>query len=294
MSILDEHPDTPPTLTLAQAAQALGVHYMTAYRYVRTSRLPAHYDGHQWWVERAALDQMRSGAQPGRRGRLTTHIGRDYAADLLMAATGGDEATAWQVTQDALTAGMTPERIYLEVLAPALHEVGLRWTEGRASITDEHLTTAIVQRLIGRLGPMFHRRGRRRGVIVLGAIGGDPHALATALLADPLRGRGFTVIDLGANAPVESFVDGVRSQFGGRRLTGIGLVVSLSQSTDTLTDLCSGLRAALAEAGEQSPPLLLGGVGTTAEQAASSGFDGHSDSYASALEWFEQTAAARA
>ena len=30
-----------PDLTLQEAADLLGVHYMTAYRYVRTGRLPA-------------------------------------------------------------------------------------------------------------------------------------------------------------------------------------------------------------------------------------------------------------
>ena len=32
-------------ITLHEAAARLGVHYMTAYRYVRTGRLPAERDG---------------------------------------------------------------------------------------------------------------------------------------------------------------------------------------------------------------------------------------------------------
>ncbi|HLU43332.1 MAG TPA: helix-turn-helix domain-containing protein, partial [Microthrixaceae bacterium] len=43
------------TLNLKQVAQRLGVHYMTAYRYVRTGRLPARREGNVWLVEGADL-----------------------------------------------------------------------------------------------------------------------------------------------------------------------------------------------------------------------------------------------
>ena len=61
----------------------------------------------------------------------------------------------------------------------------------------------LAQRLIGRLGPRFARRGRKRGVVVLGAPPGDPHSLPTAIVGDLLRGVGFEVLDMGANAPAE-------------------------------------------------------------------------------------------
>ena len=38
-------------LSLQEAADRLEVHYMTAYRYVRTGRLRAVQIGSQWWVD---------------------------------------------------------------------------------------------------------------------------------------------------------------------------------------------------------------------------------------------------
>ena len=43
------------SLNLKQVAAELGVHYMTAYRYVRQGRLPAWRDGTNWRVDPAAL-----------------------------------------------------------------------------------------------------------------------------------------------------------------------------------------------------------------------------------------------
>lgn len=284
MSVAKDHVDD---LTLAQAAAALGVHYMTAYRYVRTGRLEAHYDGNQWWVNPAHLESTRTTGAPGRRSAVRPRPGRDYASDLLAALTAGDEATAWQIAQDALTAGMNPERIYLEALAPAMGEVGLRWTRGEATILQEHLATATATRLIGRLGPLFQRRGRRRGVTVLGAVGGDHHALPTALLADPLRGRGFTVVDLGANVPVESFVEAVRVQSVGRRIVGLGVVSSIPNPEPSVVEVAAAIRAGISAYGGHIPPMIVGGAGTQAGDARPGAFDAYSPNYRDALDWFE-------
>ena len=82
----------------------------------------------------------------------------------------------------------SPEDLYFDVLGPAMRRVGDDWATGRLDVADEHRVTVVMYRLVGRLGPLFARRGTTRGAIVLGAPVGDPHGLATALVADPLRG----------------------------------------------------------------------------------------------------------
>jgi excisionase family DNA binding protein len=50
---------TDTTYGLREAAELLGVHYMTVYRYIRTGRLPAHQAGSQWEISAADLKQFR-------------------------------------------------------------------------------------------------------------------------------------------------------------------------------------------------------------------------------------------
>ena len=69
----------PPeeTLSLHQAADELGVHYMTAYRYVRLGVLPAHREGRSWRVRRADLDTLGEEtppAQDAQAGRLGSSV----------------------------------------------------------------------------------------------------------------------------------------------------------------------------------------------------------------------------
>ena len=57
------------TLTLQEAADALGVHYMTAYRYVRLGLLGATKEGATWKVPVAEVARMQSERLPDDNGR---------------------------------------------------------------------------------------------------------------------------------------------------------------------------------------------------------------------------------
>jgi excisionase family DNA binding protein len=188
-------------ITLQEAAERLGVHYMTAYRYVRTGRLPASRDGVKWLVDPADLVRLAARGENRRRGAAWTEAPRTLASRLVAA----DEAGSWAVLESALASGAEPDRVLLDLLGRALVEIGAGWAAGTLDVADEHRATAVAQRLVGRLGPRFARRGRKRGMIVLGAPAGDEHALPSAILSDVLRGARFEVHDLGADTPAESF-----------------------------------------------------------------------------------------
>jgi excisionase family DNA binding protein len=188
-------------ITLQEAAERLGVHYMTAYRYVRTGRLAASRDGVQWLVDPNDVARLAAGGEGRRRRAVWTDAPRTLASRLVAA----DEAGSWAILESALASGAEPDRILLDLLAPAMVEIGDGWATGTIDIADEHRATAVAQRLVGRLGPRFARRGRKRGMIILGAPPGEEHALPSAILSDVLRGARFEVHDLGADTPAASF-----------------------------------------------------------------------------------------
>lgn len=265
-------------ISLDEAARRLGVHYMTAYRYVRTGRLPAVKTDGTWRVDPADVERLhrprervRSSAAPRRR---------DYPrrlADRLLAA---DEPGAWTLLQDALAAGMSADQLYTDVIGPALVRIGDGWAAGTVSVAQEHQASAVVLRLIGRLGPLFRRRGRTRGTVVLGAPSGDQHAIPSAILADLLRARGLAVIDLGADTPAESFTDAADHA---ERLVAVGIVATTTGNDEQIRAAISALRQ------HGRGPIVLGGAAvTSAEHARRLGADHHSTSAAEAVELFEQ------
>lgn len=283
----------PERITLQQAADSLGVHYMTAYRYVRTGRLDAVKVGAEWRVDPADLVGLavgRRAAGPVDRDRQApVAAGPDderwhpEPSRLAGRLIDGDDAGAWHLIQDALTAGATNETVYTRLIVPAMAEVGERWRAGHATIADEHAATVTVQRLAGRLAPSFNRPGRKRGTVVLGAAPGDQHGLSVGLLADPLRGRGFKVIDLGANVPVDAWVDATR---GAERLR----VVGVSSITPGLDTEVAATIAAVHDATDA--PVILGGDGVADEaHALALGADGWAGTQQGALDLIERLTA---
>jgi len=176
---------------------------MTAYRYVRTGRLPARNDGTRWQVRVVDLERLQAGAAPSaaRRGRPDWDATRHRLLPTLLS---GDEAGAWSLVETVLGRGADPDDVHLHVLAPTLREIGEQWASGALDIADEHRASVVATRIVGRLGPQFWRPGRRAGNVVVAGVEGDRHALPVAMLADLLRSRGLGVVDLGADTPVAS------------------------------------------------------------------------------------------
>lgn len=204
-------PDTSP-ITLQEAADRLGVHYMTAYRYVRTGRLPAERSGSQWLVDPKDLGAVGSSAvRAGRppKGQASPSRRVTLSRRLEARLVAGDEAGAWAVVEASLGAGATPDEVLVDGIGPAMHSIGQQWRAGTYSVDDEHLATAVALRLVSRLGARFSRRGPKRPTVVLGTPPGELHSLPTAMAANVLRGRGYEVVDLGANVPVEAFASAV-------------------------------------------------------------------------------------
>ncbi len=276
---------TPTTISLAEAAERLGVHYMTAYRYVRTGRLQAVKDGAEWQVEEQEVERVRTqGAAHRAPTRTRNTRANEYPRRLVDRLITGDETGSWTVIESALAAGMEPDEVYLDLLRPALHTIGERWATGTVTVAQEHQASAIVLRLVGRLGPRFVRRGRKRGTVLLGAPPGDNHGLPSALLTDLLRGRGFEVIDLGADVPSESWQSAVADL---ARISALGLCATTSGNEHNIRDTIRQIHAVT------TAPVVLGGKAiATAADAADLGADAFSDSFAQAVDCLEAAATA--
>jgi excisionase family DNA binding protein len=269
-------------ISLPEAAERLGVHYMTVYRYVRTGQLPAVRVGAKWSVNVADLGLTHRTVDV-RSER--SHNQSQRAARLLDRMTAGDGAGAWTIVDGALASGSDPKDIYINLLAPVLTLIGDGWSRNEISIAQEHRASVVATQIVGRLGPRFARRGRSRGAVVLGLVPSEQHALPALMLADLIRLAGFEPLNLGANTPAHSFVE---TALGADRLVAI-LVGATNYLPD---DTVSGLISEMRNDGVTSP-ILLGGRAITSKDHAirlgASGWTGQDA--ASALEALENLVA---
>jgi methanogenic corrinoid protein MtbC1 len=220
-----------------------------------------------WQVTPGALAELRDRSAvvpvPPVRGRRRA----PWAERLEHRLVAGDARGSWSVIEAALAAGAELDEVYLDIVAPALRTIGRRWAEGTLDVAVEHRASVITGRLLGRLGPRFHRRGRSRGTVVLGAPAGEHHALPLALLADVVRGRGWDVSDLGADVPARSFA---RTAAATQQLRMVGVSISTPESMGAGEATIAILRGAL-----NGVPILAGGHAVVDEaHARAIGADG--------------------
>jgi MerR family transcriptional regulator, light-induced transcriptional regulator len=153
----------------------------------------------------------------------------------------------------------TPE-LYQRVIAPAMYEIGELWQRGALTVADEHLATALTNRVLAALRPPPDEVATPdRGRALLAAVEGEQHALGLRMAADLLEDAGFDTVYLGADVPTEALLQAVRT-----------LSPDLVALTATMPTLAPRLEAVAAELRQAHPGLglLVGG------QAASPRIDG--------------------
>jgi MerR family transcriptional regulator, light-induced transcriptional regulator len=213
-------------LQLRDAAETLGVHYQTAYGWVRRGTLPARKTPRGYEVSesdvRDLMARRAAGVEPPKEVRV-----RDWAAQadrLYAALVAGDEAQA-RHDFGRIAAGVPLAGLCDQVVAPALRRVGTDWAAGELSIAVEHRATAICERLIA---PRLHQpQGRPRGVAVTTTPPGERHALPAMMAAACLREDHWQVHHLAADLPTADVISLAAD-------TGASLIVFSSATTSAV------------------------------------------------------------
>lgn len=262
---MDDSPLDDGALSLQQAADALGVHYMTAYRYVRLGLLEAVKERGAWTIQRAALEALQQGSPtaPVKAGEPAP-----WSERLETRLVAGDARGAWGIIEAALSSGTGLREVYTGIVSPAMVSIGERWSVGELNVAIEHRASALAMRIIGRIGPRFSRPGRHRGVVVTAAPVGELHVLPLAMISDLLRIEGWEVSDLGANLPSDALVLLLADT---PDCVALGLSVTARDNLGALAEACSAVRHA-------HPDLLIvagGHAVNGVEHAASLGADAY-------------------
>lgn len=241
-------------LELREAAALLGVHYQTAYRWVRRGRLPARLVDSKYVVSRQDLDAVDADRRAPAAPKAPSRKRIDRQAERMhVALVDGDEATARQLARRLVDEGTSVIELIQSVFAPPLRRIGQDWHDGHLPIWIEHRASAIVERVLGELAP--NPRGRRRGTAMVAAVAGDQHSLPTTMAAVALRESNWHVHHLGANMPGHELV-----RFCAEYDIDLAVISVTNPDVAPLADhTAEQVRAA-------DTPTIVGGAGRSLEQ----------------------------
>jgi DNA-binding transcriptional MerR regulator len=125
----------------------------------------------------------------------------DLRHEWVAACLNFDEQRADQIATQAF-ALYPPEAVIIEVLQKGIAELGERWYQGEVTVQQEHFASALAIRRLDALimaAPPPSRPGR----ILIACPPQEEHMIPPLMMTFFLRRRGWDVVFLGANVPLE-------------------------------------------------------------------------------------------
>jgi MerR family transcriptional regulator, light-induced transcriptional regulator len=127
-------------------------------------------------------------------------------SDYLFALRQGSGRLADRVVTAALEQGMLPGDIYLDIFQKTAYAIGVLWQHNEVSVAQEHLATAIIERQMGELHPLFRPQRTRSRSVIIGAVEEELHRVGARMVADFFEQDGWEVLYLGATVPTDTLI----------------------------------------------------------------------------------------
>jgi methanogenic corrinoid protein MtbC1 len=160
--------------------------------------------------------------------------------EFLAALRRGDRRGAHAVVDRVLDRGDGLQVLYLDVVQPAMREIGRLWQENELTVAEEHLATAITQSAMARAFDRVYRwHESRTPSLIAACVDEERHQMGLRMLCDLLELEGWDTLYLGASVPVESLVDMVKK----RRPEVVALSATIAPHLPRLRAAIDAIRA---------------------------------------------------
>lgn len=189
---------------------------------------------------------------------------------------------AFELTKEALDAGVTPQTILDESLIPAMARVGEKFTEGKIFVPQMLLSAKAMNEAMKHLKTFFLCGDiQRKGVFIVGTVAGDLHDIGKNLVAMMVEGAGWEVIDLGTDVPAEKYISALDAHPG----AVCGMSALLTTTMSNMKPMITAIRAKHPET-----KIVVGGAPLNAQFAAEIGADAYARDPQDSINWLNSLA----
>ena len=190
----------------------------------------------------------------------------------------GEEQEVRNLVQQAVTEGVTPDKVLSEGLIAGMNVVGERMKKHEMFIPEVIRSAKAMNAAMDFLKPLLETEEVNLGPkLVLGTVKGDLHDIGKNLVGMMLKGAGFEVVDLGIDVPAERFVQAV----GEQKPKVLGMSGLL---TTTMPEMGNTIEALKAAGLREKVRVIVGGAPVSSEYANKIGADGYARDAARAVD----------
>jgi 5-methyltetrahydrofolate--homocysteine methyltransferase len=196
---------------------------------------------------------------------------------LYTAVLEGNAKLSKSVTEEALAAGVDPQKLVTEFMIPAMDEAGRRFECNDYFVPELLIAARAMKASLELIRPLLAARGAQpAGRVAIGTVKGDLHDIGKNLVAAMLEGGGFEVYDLGVDVAPEKFVAAINEK-------GANLVALSALLTTTMPAMKATIEALKRAGVREKVKVMIGGAPVTQKYADEIGADGYSENAASAV-----------
>ena len=194
--------------------------------------------------------------------------------DLVNAIQTFDPDKVMEATNNALKAGIDPQKIIEDGLTKGLRIVGKKFEDGELFLMHLVAAAEASKKALNELlePKIAQSKGQRKslGRVVIGTVAGDIHDIGKNIVASMLFAAGFEVHDIGKDIPVDQFMNKTKEVNANIVASSALLSTTMPMQREIVKSLAAvGLR--------NNVKVLVGGAPVTQDWANEIGADGFAE-----------------
>ncbi|HDZ26640.1 hypothetical protein LCGC14_0885780 [marine sediment metagenome] len=198
--------------------------------------------------------------------------------DIGLSVERGDETSVGELTQKALSEGISPGEILNKGLVAGMDVVGERFKKNEIFIPEVLVSARAMKEGMKIVKPLLGDEiAGSRGKVVIGTIKGDLHDIGKNIVGMLLEGAGFEVTDLGTDVTKEQFMEVVEKE-------GVDIIGMSALLTTTMTYMKEVIQSVEDANLKGKVKVIIGGAPITQSYAEEIKADGYAPDAASAVD----------
>lgn len=198
--------------------------------------------------------------------------------DIALRVERGDETSVGELTQKALSEGISPGEILNKGLVAGMDVVGERFKKNEIFIPEVLVSARAMKEGMKIVKPLLGDEiVGSRGKVVIGTIKGDLHDIGKNIVGMLLEGAGFEVTDLGTDVTKEQFMEVVEKE-------GVDIIGMSALLTTTMTYMKEVIQSVEDANLKGKVKVIIGGAPITQSYAEEIKADGYAPDAASAVD----------
>ncbi len=198
--------------------------------------------------------------------------------DIALRVERGDETSVGELTQKALSEGISAGEILNNGLVAGMDVVGERFKKNEVFIPEVLVSARAMKAGMKIVRPLLGEAIMgSRGKVVIGTIKGDLHDIGKNIVGMLLEGAGFEVTDLGTDVTKEQFMEVVEKE-------GVDIIGMSALLTTTMTYMKEVIQSVEDANLKGKVKVIIGGAPITQSYAEEIKADGYAPDAASAVD----------